>query len=502
MTAWASRRIRTAIRLGLVFSLIAIALLPTGCGRGDAGRGKTVLRFFAQGYTPRHPTRPNDHPPTYLWRLEREYERLHPDVDIQFVSNVVGDYDIWLTTQMIAERAPDIVWQQADVLWEQSRKGWWLGLDPYLRKPNHYVSGNRRWLDLLYQQPTEARRAPDGRLYVLPLDLVETGIYYNKRIFRELGLEPPETWDRFLEIQRSLKQAGYIPFALDVGRWPMRMSWAYAVIQDMVLDSKVDAIRGEDEANEGYGSAVTEKQLVRAIKRGTYRARDPQFQETWRIIKEWSRYFHRGFLGGGDIYRMFVNQKAAMMWDGSWQLKPLLSDPLRTFEFGVFYVPRITEATTPYATGVPARGVGGASAAAQYCIPATTKERGKMEVAIDWLMFISTPEHAGAMIKDLGEFVPNVKGAPVSPVMKPFMTALGRHVRIPLFGGLSPDFSDRWYKLLQAYLGDEIALEEAMDRLQREMERAADESIRRYGWKFPDVPTTSGRSQRSAQDRT
>jgi len=126
--------------------------------------------------------------------LEREYERLYSNVDIQFVSNVVGDYDIWLTTQMIARRAPDIVWEQADVLWSQTNKGWWISLDPYLEKPNRYVPGNRRWLDLLYEEPTEARRAPDGHMYVVPLDLVETGIYYNKRIFREVGIEPPETW--------------------------------------------------------------------------------------------------------------------------------------------------------------------------------------------------------------------------------------------------------------------------------------------------------------------
>jgi ABC-type glycerol-3-phosphate transport system substrate-binding protein len=420
-------------------------------------------------------------------------------VDIQFVGNVVGDYDIWLTTQMIAERAPDIVWQHADVLWEQSRKGWWVDLDPYLERPNRYVPGNRRWLDLLNEEPTEARRAPDGHLYVVPLDLVETGIYYNKRIFREVGVEPPETWDQFLDIQRRIQAAGYIPFALDVGRWPMRMSWAYAVIQDMVLDSKVDEIRGEGATGEGYGSAVTEKQLVRAIKRGVYSAQDPQFREVWRLIKDWSQFFHRSFLGGGDVYRMFVNERAAMMWDGSWQLKPLRNDPLRTFEFGVFYVPRITEATTRYATGVSARGVGGASAAAQYCIPRTTGERGKLERAVDWLMFISTPENAGAMVEDLGEFVPNVKGAHVSPLMEPFMSALGRHVRIPLFSGLGSDYASRWYKLLQAYLGDELTLEEAMERLQREMERAADEAIRRYGWEFEDRQTRPGRKLTSAK---
>jgi raffinose/stachyose/melibiose transport system substrate-binding protein len=487
-------------RVALLLSLIGVGFGPAGCARVHRARGRTTLRFFAQGYTPRHPTRPNEQTPTYLWRLEREYHRLHPEVNIEFVGNVVGDYDIWLTTQMIAGRAPDIAWEQAGVLWEQSRKGWWLSLDPYLERPNRYVPGNRRWLDLLNEEPTEARRAPDGHLYVLPLDLVETGIYYNKRIFREVGVKPPKTWDEFMKMQAKIKRAGYVPFAFDVGRWPMRMSWAYAVIQDMVLDSKVDAIRGEPGTGEGYGNAVTEKQLVRAIKRGVYSARDPQFQEVWRIIKDWSQYFHRSFLGGGDVYRMFVTEKAAMLWDGSWQLKPLRMDPLREFEFGVFYVPRITKATTRYATGAPARGVGGASAAAQYCIPATTRDRGKLEAAVDWLMFMSTPEHAGAMVQDLGEFVPNVKGAPVSAEMKPFMAALGHHVRLPLFDGLGPDFGDRWYKLLQAYLGDEITLDEAMDRLQRDMEGAADEAIRRYHWNFDDTATISERKPTRAQE--
>jgi raffinose/stachyose/melibiose transport system substrate-binding protein len=57
----------------------------------------------------------------------------------------------------------------------------------------------------------------DGRVYGVPFDMGMTGIWYNKALFEEAGLDPdspPATWTEFLEAVQTLKDAGITPVAL------------------------------------------------------------------------------------------------------------------------------------------------------------------------------------------------------------------------------------------------------------------------------------------------
>ncbi len=52
-----------------------------------------------------------------------------------------------------------------------------------------------------------------GKWYAFPVDFKTWGVYYNKDIFAELGLEVPSTQTELLEICQKLKDAGYDPWA-------------------------------------------------------------------------------------------------------------------------------------------------------------------------------------------------------------------------------------------------------------------------------------------------
>ncbi len=57
------------------------------------------------------------------------------------------------------------------------------------------------------------RSAIDGKVYAVPTGLAyATGVYYNKQIFEDLGLDVPTTWDEFEKVMTSLKQDGTTPF--------------------------------------------------------------------------------------------------------------------------------------------------------------------------------------------------------------------------------------------------------------------------------------------------
>ena len=42
---------------------------------------------------------------------------------------------------------------------------------------------------------------------------VSHGIYYNKDLFKRLGIEVPTTWEELSAAAQKIKDAGYTPFA-------------------------------------------------------------------------------------------------------------------------------------------------------------------------------------------------------------------------------------------------------------------------------------------------
>jgi len=53
----------------------------------------------------------------------------------------------------------------------------------------------------------------EGQSYGVPIIAVSHGIYYNKQIFSDLGLEIPTTWEQLIADAQTIKDAGFIPFA-------------------------------------------------------------------------------------------------------------------------------------------------------------------------------------------------------------------------------------------------------------------------------------------------
>ncbi|HON72778.1 MAG TPA: hypothetical protein PK512_05555, partial [bacterium] len=114
---------------------------------------KKTIRMDARDYYPRERLSTDRwNPPTYLWKLEKEYERLHPDIDIQFIRPPEGmDADVWLTTQLTGGTAPEISEQLFSEVNRNAYKGWYVDLAPFLEKPNPYVKDNKKWKDIFLE---------------------------------------------------------------------------------------------------------------------------------------------------------------------------------------------------------------------------------------------------------------------------------------------------------------------------------------------------------------
>ena len=53
----------------------------------------------------------------------------------------------------------------------------------------------------------------DGKIYGFPIDFKTWGVFYNKKIFNEVGIEEPKTYSELLDACQKIKDAGYDPWA-------------------------------------------------------------------------------------------------------------------------------------------------------------------------------------------------------------------------------------------------------------------------------------------------
>ena len=73
----------------------------------------------------------------------------------------------------------------------------------------------------------------DGKQYGVPFNLGMVGFWYNKDLFAQAGIEaPPATWDEFLDVVQTLKDAGITPIAVGAGdKWPAHFYYSYLMVR-------------------------------------------------------------------------------------------------------------------------------------------------------------------------------------------------------------------------------------------------------------------------------
>lgn len=412
------------------------------------------------------------------------YEDLHPDVRIDFVrvpaeTRVEGEY---IRTQLAGGTAPEIVAINVEAIWDDVGKGWWEPLDAFLAEPNPYGPDRRPWIETFADRAiVEGKRAPDGKLYCIPIDTVETAIYYNRDIFRRVGVGVPETWAAFIEIQERLRAAGIIPFAI-------RMVWVQDWAQDVVFDQLfhevldlIDLEKASPEAERYLQGYLHAREICFLAEKGVFSPRCARYREVWRILHRWRRFWPRELVNS-DPVRLFVTGRAAMIWEGSWLLRRLRHDPLVDFDWGIFYPPRITRATSPFAdpAGPEAAVIGGVSA--QFAITKRARDDGELGIAVDFLRFLTTAENTEKLVGEAGMYMPNIEGAAMPETMAPFAEILKRrYTTTKWIYTLDAEFNDVHKRMIALYLVggiDEEGFLQAVDRYVR----AAARRLRARHW--------------------
>jgi raffinose/stachyose/melibiose transport system substrate-binding protein len=139
----------------------------------------------------------------------------------------------------------------------------------------------------------------DGKVYGLPTAGYVEGIYYNKKIFRDLGIPIPATWEQFLASCGKLKANGIVPLALGASDGWVANMMANTLWVRMAGPDVVERIRAGDAKWTDFEVAAAYKAYVTLIKEGYVQSNSLALSLT-------------------EAQNEFRTGKAAMIFDGTW----------------------------------------------------------------------------------------------------------------------------------------------------------------------------------------
>lgn len=185
--------------------LVACTLLLSACGKDtvekaspDGQLDKCTLRFSWWGGDDRHEAT--------LKAIEL-WNTLHPDIEIK---SEYGGWDGWtekINTQISGGSEADIMQINQDWLTVLSRDG------------EGFYDLNRldKFLDLSgFDEEILSFGTMNGHLNAIAVSLSGRGLFYNSRIFEQVGATYPETWDELVSLGKAFEPYGRYPLDLDI----------------------------------------------------------------------------------------------------------------------------------------------------------------------------------------------------------------------------------------------------------------------------------------------
>ena len=166
----------------------------------------------------------------------------------------------------------------------------------------------------------------DSKVYGIPMDLMPSGVFYNKDIFKSAGVAIPTTWAEFVKVCETLKGKGITPIA--------------AGYKDL-------ASIGGGCYTEIYGNPLAKMPDFRQeVMDGKTKLADlPEFKSFLQRFQTRNKYVNSDALqvGVDRAEQMFATGKTAMIVLGSWGIGAIRADN-PTGNFGVFMFPSADKA--------------------------------------------------------------------------------------------------------------------------------------------------------------
>lgn len=133
--------------------------------------------------------------------INEAFEAKYPNVKLQYDSAGPQQYETILKTKLAAGDAPDIM-----TVWSNARTA-----DPAKRGIIRDLTNESYTKRVLPSM--NAEMSYKGKTYAILYDVVGEGLFYNRKMLSNAGLETPMNWDELLAAGSKSKQAGVQPIA-------------------------------------------------------------------------------------------------------------------------------------------------------------------------------------------------------------------------------------------------------------------------------------------------
>jgi raffinose/stachyose/melibiose transport system substrate-binding protein len=360
--------------------------------------------------------------------LLASFEKQNPGITVKLTAVKNTEYNTILSAALAGGSGPDVF---------QSRA--YGGLETFAQ--SGYMESLDTWVPELKNFSKAARGGAtsiaDGKIYGVPFASQTLFVYYNKKIYKELNLQVPATWDQFLANCATIKKAGYQALA-NGGK----DGWTLEVMMGALCPNFYGA-------NDFYDAVV----------KGKTNFLDPRFKAAIEKLKELTPYMPDLYMGVSytDMQSAFINETAAQFVGGSFEAGYFQSQNPQ-LDFDVFPGPTLRK-DDPHYVSVYADG--------NFSMNAASKNK---EAAAKLLRFFAGKETGNFFIKDLKQVsaVPGVDTSSSAYITK--VLALQKYntpyIFLVGFRYNQPTGSALIQAALQGYLGGKIDAAEVCKQLQ------------------------------------
>lgn len=281
-----------------------------------------------------------------------------PNVEIEFEFVSQDNFDNVLNSQLQAGEGPDII-----ELGGQTR---------LLANAGYLMDLSDQEFVSKYTESGITPYTVDGKVYATPLQSWYEGIFYNKKMFADNGVEVPKTWDEFIKLHKTLSDKGVKPQTMGAQSYEPMMKQSIGLVNNMFYS---------DEKNKDFDEK--------------YNKGETSVAESWLpAVQEWYKAIEAGCLTQdmlGLSYDQaldeFATGKAAMWESGPWAVETI-KQKNPDLDFGMFPIPGLKADEAGWLVGGPGSAFG---------INANSKHA---QEALQVLELTATEEAQRALVKD------------------------------------------------------------------------------------------------------
>ncbi len=375
--------------------------------------------------------------PTYYDAAKAAFEKAHPGATLNFVGQPDAEYYTLLGTALASKTGPDVIWANGGA----QAKNLIGGLLPL----------NDKLPDLISKVVGQSAFTVDGKLYFIPTTLQGHVVYYNKKLYKDAGLDPdkpPTIWAEVNKMCEAIRAKG------EAACFMMANKEGYEA-EFFLSEMANQSLTAQQQADWAAGKLHWSDPPIKAIL------------QTWVDTAKQGWYQE-----GGNSQTMFMDEFTLFEQGTAANVWGLLSNVAhwKAFEadmgadnVGVYPMPSPTVAADQHggAPGVPLDGGVGY---------AVNKDSQHIDLALEAIKTLVSPEVLSVLVNDAGIVPANttvdVSSIP-SPGLKQIMGWLATRAVATTHANASAAELDEWHRQSQALLNGDITVDDAAAALDK-----------------------------------